>query len=189
MLKIDKNKITQIQGIIFTSREIDILSCLLNINGSKRIAEILNISPRTVEGHIKNILVKIGKNSREDIKDFVSKSDENSLIQKHYSQLLLDKIFLAQLIKISSQLKKKNITCYIDMSDFDRTSRIAEYLRIAGITIINTYSTSYRCYQLAILNKHHLLEISKNSNKLVREKIFLCNDKDLRDKFLDQYTN
>lgn len=94
MIKNNHSKIAHIHGINFTSREIDIIACLLHLNGRKRIAEILNISPRTVEVHIKNILKKTSKSCQEDIKDFVATSDEKNLIQKHYTQLLLNKIFL-----------------------------------------------------------------------------------------------
>lgn len=189
MLKNDQNKITQIQGIKFTSREIDIIACLLNINGRKRVAEILNISPRTVEVHIKNILKKTGQSSQDKIKDFVYKSDQKSLMHRHYLQLLLNKIFLTQLIKISSQIKNQNIACYIETPDLESTRRIAEYLIIAGIVIINTPNASNRCYQLTILNKHQLLTISQNNNQHVREKIFLCTNEEVKDKFLDQYTD
>ena len=67
-------EISQINSIIFTPREIDIISCIIHVRGVKKIASILNISPRTVEGYIKNISMKISSNSQEGIKDFVEKS-------------------------------------------------------------------------------------------------------------------
>lgn len=189
MIKNDHNKIVHIHGINFTSREIDIIACLLHINGRKRIAEILNISPRTVEVHIKNILKKTSKSCQEDIKDFVATADERNLIHKHYSQLLLKKIFLTQLAKISSQLKDQNITCYIETLDIENSRRIAEYLRMAGIITINTPNTSNKYYQLTILNKQQLLVLSQKNNQHMQKKLFLCTNKELRDKFLDQYTD
>ncbi|MCC8418810.1 MAG: LuxR C-terminal-related transcriptional regulator [Rickettsia endosymbiont of Glossina mortisans submortisans] len=45
----------QIHGIIFTMREIEIIACIININGRKKIADILNISPHTVEVYLLNL--------------------------------------------------------------------------------------------------------------------------------------
>ena len=38
----------QIKGITFTERELDIIACIMHLKGSKKIAQILGISPRTV---------------------------------------------------------------------------------------------------------------------------------------------
>ena len=61
----------QIKGITFTAREADIIACVLHLKGAKKIAQILNISPRTIEGHVRSILHKMEINSQEDIKDKV----------------------------------------------------------------------------------------------------------------------
>lgn len=53
MKVIYENHLKTISGIHFTSREIDVLSCLRYNRGEKKIAEMLDISPRTVEIHIK----------------------------------------------------------------------------------------------------------------------------------------
>lgn len=60
---------------------------------------------------------------------------------------------------------------------------------MAGIAIINTPNTSNQHYQLTILNKQQLLVLSQKNNQRLQKKIFLCTDKELRDQFLDRYTN
>lgn len=43
-------QINQINDVIFTPREIDVIACIINVRGVKKIADILGISHRTVEG-------------------------------------------------------------------------------------------------------------------------------------------
>ena len=74
----------QIKGIIFTEREVDIIACVLHLKGSKKIAQILNISPRTIEGHIRNILHKMGVNSQGSIKEKVENSPEAHFLKRRY---------------------------------------------------------------------------------------------------------
>ena len=64
-----------INGINLTQREVDVISCIINVRGTKKIATILSISLRTVERHIHNIMLKSRCNSQEGIKDFVEKSE------------------------------------------------------------------------------------------------------------------
>ncbi len=63
-----------IKNIRFTDREIDVIACLIGGRSYKKIASILSISPKTVEYHVRNIMLRIGYNSRESIIDFIEKS-------------------------------------------------------------------------------------------------------------------
>ena len=69
-----KEHLETINGINFTQREIDIIAFTLTRRSSKTIAPLLSISPRTVENHISNIMMKLECNSREAIIDFIEKS-------------------------------------------------------------------------------------------------------------------
>ncbi|MBT3464593.1 helix-turn-helix transcriptional regulator, partial [archaeon] len=40
-----------------TDRELDVLSCIIHGRSSKKIALLLHISSRTIEWHIKNIMI------------------------------------------------------------------------------------------------------------------------------------
>lgn len=77
-----------INGIQFTSREIDILACILGGRTTKKIASFLGLSPKTVENYISNIMLKIQCNSRMSIIDFLEKSDKFPLLKNHYMTLL-----------------------------------------------------------------------------------------------------
>lgn len=88
-----------INNINFTNREIDIIACLLNDRSTKKIASFLLISNRTVENHISNIMTKLKCNSRENIIDFLEKSEQLPLLKNHYSNILIK-------IKFEFELKK-----------------------------------------------------------------------------------
>ncbi len=76
---------------IFTRREIDIMSCLLNNRGNKKIGILLNISHKTVEAHNRNITQKIGCNSRDCVRDYIYKCKKNTVLYRHYFDNILAK--------------------------------------------------------------------------------------------------
>jgi len=81
-----------ISGIRFTQREIDVIACVLYNRGAT-IPSFLQINPRTVETHKRNIMHKIRCNSREGIIDFIEKSDKHELIKQYYSILIITRSF------------------------------------------------------------------------------------------------
>ena len=83
----------EIAGIYFTAREIDIIACMLNKRSTKKIASMLCISPRTVETHIHNIMIKIGINSKDRIVDFIEKSGKLRYVRQYYLGVLTQKLF------------------------------------------------------------------------------------------------
>lgn len=72
---VSNKKSISVNGVKITPREIEVISCIINVRGAKKIATILSISLRTVERHIHNIMLKSRCNSQEGIKDFVEKSE------------------------------------------------------------------------------------------------------------------
>ncbi|NRA73697.1 MAG: hypothetical protein HRU36_03015 [Rickettsiales bacterium] len=78
---------TELNGLKFSRREIDVIACVVHSRGAKKMACMLGISPRTVEGYIRNILLKIGKNSQESIRDFAEDAPELNLLREHYVNL------------------------------------------------------------------------------------------------------
>lgn len=60
-----------------TPREIDVLRLLARGYTNRQIAEELNISPRTVEGHRANLSSKLGRSSRVDL---VNYAEEHGLL-------------------------------------------------------------------------------------------------------------
>ncbi len=110
--------LTTIKGIYFTRSEIDVISCILNIRGTKKIADFLSIEPSTFYRHIGNIMPKIGCNSQQAIIDFVEASDARSFLIKHYFFLKREEPFEKELKKISKTNQEKNsFRCFIQANE------------------------------------------------------------------------
>lgn len=90
-----------ISGVSFTRREVEIIAFLSSGWGSKFMATSLSISPKTVETHIHNIMLKLECNSREGIISFIEKSDKYSVVRRHYFNLVHALSFDQSLSKIA----------------------------------------------------------------------------------------
>ncbi len=73
MIKKNTTSHTIINDAIFTSREINIIKLICKRKTNKEIAEELELSVRTVEGHRYNISKKTGINNTLDLVDFATK--------------------------------------------------------------------------------------------------------------------
>ncbi len=107
----------EIAGIKFTQREMDVISCIIRGRGSKKIGDLLNITPKTAEAHVRNIMMKVDCNSRERIIDFVEGSRELQLVNRHYSGLLKNWLFLKQLADISKNSFKASVILAYDRNN------------------------------------------------------------------------
>lgn len=92
--------IRNLNNIKFTNRELDIISLLLAGKSVAHIAIFFAISPKTVEIHLRNIMGKLGCNSKESLLDCIDNSNKSYLIQEHYKTLLLNEAFEQQLKNI-----------------------------------------------------------------------------------------
>ena len=109
---------------------------LINNRGLKKISQILLISPKTVETHVQNILIKIKGNSQEFIKEFVEKSEESIAIKNHYKELKIKSVFESQIKTFAPLINNKNITCEILKREGDRTTDyLARVLKLANINV------------------------------------------------------
>lgn len=133
----------QINNLKFSLREIDIISCVLNMRGAKKIANILQISHRTVERHIQNIMLKIGCNSQEGITDFVEKSSQFLQLKKHYTLLLINSFFQSQLIRISSHIKRQKLSynLHVDKNLKQETKLFEKHMSLLGIELCAANAT------------------------------------------------
>ena len=126
-----------INGINLTQREVDVISCIINVRGTKKIATILSISLRTAERHIQNIMLKMRCNSQEGIKDFIESSESLPFIKRHYFYLLVKNKFEQQLKKISLLVRKKNTICFIkDEQNSANKDLLVKYLELSGIKVV-----------------------------------------------------
>jgi tetratricopeptide (TPR) repeat protein len=110
-----KNKVSllTIKGSKFTQREIDIIACLLQGRSQKTIAALLSIAPRTVETHVRNIMLKLECNSSEGIRDSIEKSGNFFILREHYQALLIQAAFEKQLYSLAHLMREKKLICYL----------------------------------------------------------------------------
>ncbi len=129
-----------INGVNFTKREIDVIACILSGKSVKKIAQFLSISPRTVENHLHNIMLKLGCQSQEKIIEFIEKSDKFLLIRKHYLNLLIQSSFISELKTLSALVVNYNYACLLitngDLTD--NTAFVRQFmqdLQLAGFKV------------------------------------------------------
>lgn len=122
----------------FTQREIDILSFIISGRSSKRIAIVLSISSRTVDNHMRNIMMKLGCNSREQIIQFVENAGVFSTLKNRFFNLNLDDTLKKSLNDIKIIRKGDIHTCmlvYFKNNEEHKfiIENINEYFLLAGI--------------------------------------------------------
>lgn len=128
-----------INNVKFSLREVDIVSCIINGRSPKFIAHLLDISPKTVEAHIRNIKIKVNCSSKEQMVSFIEKSNKYQLISQHYRDLIVNVEFEKSLQNISSEVINKNlelqIICLIknDNEEDIKCCKLIKHLFMAGI--------------------------------------------------------
>lgn len=171
------NKLSHVNGIQFTQREIDLISCITNGRTSKKIiAETLNISPRTVESHTRNITKKIHIHSWEEIRKFSEKNNIISFLREYYDALMIDIEFLKILKKISFIKHKRSCILKIEHQEIiPFCEKIKNYLTLAGIkTLVKNQNDSLpddKENQYEIINFN--IFIKKNEQKAHDKNKFL----------------
>lgn len=129
-----------VNGINLTPREVDTIACLLSGKGRKSIAAFLGISPRTIETHLRNLMLKFECNSREEIITTIEKTNQFSLFKEHYAFLLRSASFKQALQKFAKlpQQTPHLLALYSQSADAQKVLGIfVHYLKIAGINIIS----------------------------------------------------
>ena len=136
----------EIADIKFTRREIDVIACILHNRGEKKIATLLqDISYRTVGAHARNIMNKLGCNSKDFIIDFIEKSGKLQDVRQYYFYLVVESSFIKILQKISKLINRSAVHCSIDLSESADQStdkqlkQIKEYLYWANIILIDRF--------------------------------------------------
>lgn len=80
--------LTTIGQINFTFREIELIARLIHTRGIKKIALLMNISPKTAGTHIRNISLKINCNSQDGIIKFIENSGKLEIIKEFYNTII-----------------------------------------------------------------------------------------------------
>lgn len=170
------SQLKEISGISFTSREIDVLSCLLSNRKDKKTAALLLLSPKTVGAHIYNLTKKLGYNSREQIIDFVEKSGKLYYFNKYYLSILIENLFLNQLKKISTATDRHryqfNLIYNEDYKEAKLLDKLLNYLQLAKVNINISQETNIDSKQVIIYCKPD--ELPFNSTNKDQVIIFFC---------------
>jgi tetratricopeptide (TPR) repeat protein/deoxyadenosine/deoxycytidine kinase len=131
LIKIRKN--TGVNFDKLTPRELDILACLLEHVAAKKIAPILEISPKSVDTHVFNIGQKLEKYGRKNIIDFIKKSEYATKLQKRYMDLVKKFEFEKALKQIKQQVNFPPVSCKIICKDLALKKRLTFDLRTLNI--------------------------------------------------------
>jgi DNA-binding CsgD family transcriptional regulator len=132
--------LSTIGKIKFTSREVDIISCLAFSRSDKKIAHLLSISPKTVQAHMYNLMNKLGCSSRDSVIDFIEKNNAIKLVREYYYHLQIKSEFHKLLNIISREYIKDKIVLYYNRDetlniDTKHYNDILKNLEKANITL------------------------------------------------------
>ena len=130
--------IKEINGVSFSSREIEVISCISNGLSVKDIGLFINISPHTVSSHIRNIMNKLDCcSSQRQILKFLEASNEHLIVHNKYIDMILFAAFeklLQQISELKSTDKRK---CVIHAADSNSNigNNLSKYLKLSGIDV------------------------------------------------------
>lgn len=131
----------------FTQREIDILSFIISGRSSKKIAIILSISSRTVDNHMRNIMIKLGCNSREQIIEYVENSGFFPLLKTHFFNLNLDDTLKKSLRQVKAMKFSFNGTLFCFQKNKDHicvAHSLQHYLTMAGLNVCLSHECHFQ---------------------------------------------
>lgn len=156
--------LTEINGINFTPREVDVISCILN-GKTTEIAEFLSIGKRAVERYNADIRNKAGGlSNRGQVRNFIEKSSKLPILKhEYYFSLCLRLLFEEKLKELRKILGTKSST-YLFV--FEKGQKyppylipyLKEHLKLLGFEIKVTPSEKISL----IIQSNNLL----NSNKI-----------------------
>lgn len=179
-------------NIKFTVREIDVMSCILYNRTEKKIAVLLSISHRTISVHVRNIMGKIGVNSKDALIDSIEKSGNLSFLRKYYFELLTTSVFkrfLVQVGSINNANAKKCDVFFRNLSENELllVEDIIKYLKLANIDIkinpsqslignnnLHIVGQGYELNNKIINNHSFIVSLPSNKNEdLLKDKNFI----------------
>jgi len=130
----------EIRGVKFTRREVDVIAFLISGRSAKRIGSILSLSPKTIANYTHNIMIKLSCGSKENIIDFIEKSDKLLFIKKYHAALLREYMFEKCFTNISTLKSGESLPCLIvyyptENSASSYINHLSKYLKMAGIVV------------------------------------------------------
>lgn len=120
----------------FTAKEKDILACLLYEKTSKKVAALLEMTPKNVDTHIFNMTHKLGFHSRNSLIDLIEKYGDHEALHAHYSQLLRVHNFNQAVQKTAAHTRGQHITCKVLCEDEGLHDKMIYHLKKVGISVL-----------------------------------------------------
>lgn len=120
----------------FTSKEEDVLACLLVGKSSKKIAGILEIKARSVDTHIYNMMHKLGVHSRASLINMAEKYGNRDQLGARYARLLRAHNFKETVQKTAAYTRAQHISCHIICTDKPLLEKMVFYLKKVGISVL-----------------------------------------------------
>ncbi len=174
-----------INGINFTRREIDVVSCLLSARRTSQIASILSIAPRTVTTHFRNIMLRLGCNSQEGIINFIEKSRKIPILRNYYANLVIELAFEKNLRETSKLRQEREATrLVVYWQDFKLknafTRHLGNHLAQAGINAeLRDQTWDQIIGEIEDSNKTLLLFMEKNEQSQTSQEFSIIDFVDL----------
>lgn len=161
-LEIYLQYLSKINNIKFTTREVEIIACVLNHNNNKKIASILLISNRTVETHILSISKKINCSSREFFSDFIEAANLSRLFNEYYNYVLIEAFFYKQLKYIKRLLSYQQFTCFLCHTEIDENNQHVLRQLMKDLKEVNVLVKDVRQVKPEIHKPEYFLILSDN---------------------------
>ena len=151
------NHLHTVQNIKFSTKELAVISCIIHNRGTKKIANLLFISPNTVKSHTQNIMRKMNCNSRESIIDIIENSGKLVYFRQYYTNILIIALFRETLIKIAKIYIKDSLLLHINSSPGLNLDKIPIFqqlridLNLVNITIYQDKNTEENIIKINVV--------------------------------------
>lgn len=141
-----------------TTREFDILSCLLSGRSTKSIAQLFNLSPKTIESHIRNIFIKTDSTTREELIRYAENCPLYQNFKTRYTNIVKSYDFKETLKEVIKVIPKAHPLTLLHEGEETKAfaHKITSDLQKAGIQIIDKDEphNKTQCFTLNI-EKHN----------------------------------
>ena len=143
---------------LFSSREMDIFSCVLSRRSSKSIAQLFNLSPKTIESHIRNIFIKTDSTTREELIRYAENCPLYQNFKTRYTNIVKSYDFKETLKEVIKVIPKAHPLTLLHEGEETKAfaHKITSDLQKAGIQIIDKDEphNKTQCFTLNI-EKHN----------------------------------
>ena len=145
----------------------DIIACLVNLDDNQKISSLLSIATKTVNVNIRNIMIKLGIKSRDQILDLIMKSGKVMIIKDYYHHIELQVLFEKKLSEIEQEITIKTLFIQIVHQKLQPREKqllklLKHHLNLANITLQESALPSKKPV-IRILDKQS--KHSKHTNK------------------------